>query len=787
MQVIDVGIGLERVPWLINGSPTSYVDVFPSALAYAQERLHLNVQDEVWHAFGPLSCLLNVDEVDDVNVIWTQIGAQLGMSGDAVKAAIEPVRDLYTILDHTRSVLMAVYDGSLPSNVGGAANVRNILRRVFAIIKHRGWEAALDLSALLQLFEAHKVDLCAIYGPFESYKSFEPIIRLEFERWLTTDKEQKEKVDKLLKKRKGRLELDDWILAVQSYGMPAETVSAITGLQVPGNLHYTIAERQERSVRAVPTVLYATAHLPATRSLYYYHHRDYAFNGHIQQVMLNVTDNHSPSIVVLDQSAFYPTSGGQEHDTGKMAIGGKEYDVVDVMKVGPAVLHVVRPPLPVSASTPLESYVGIEAHGVVDKARRDQLRNHHTATHIVYASCRRVLGPHVWQNGAKKTITSAHLDITHFQSLSYEQQLAIQTEANRIVHSCKAISKGFMPKDEAEKAYGFHLYQGGVVPGNELRVVSIQDTDTEACCGTRTTHCTTPQYTAHSAQPDPPLIDCFSASPGVCACADADNTSEVGVIKILKTARISDGIVRLYYVAGGRALELLSDEASVINHLISEWGISQDDLLPTASRFFEGYKRLGSQVTKQASTILDLTLKVHLLDPTSRWLVVRSTQPTSTLYIANMPQYAEALKEKGKGVAFVGEGFAYGLLGQPLLGLDQKTLEADLKRLAEAESRAKAEKVEEKSKAQADTGRGSGGEERKEEATASGARKEDKALLVKVAESLTVSKGKDKKTGKKVSDKLSGIVEFTVFRMNIRVDTVVDYFVGKGFARGEDQ
>ena len=192
------------------------------------------------------------------------------MEPDTVRHAIEPVRDLYTVLDHTRSVLMAVYDGSLPSNVGGAANVRNILRRVFAILKNRGWDKHIDLPALLQLFEHHKKDLATIYGPFSEYKSFAPIIALEYERWLTTDKEQKDKVDKLLKKKKGKLELDDWILAVQSYGMPAETVASITQLPIPGNLHYTIAERQERSVRAVPQVLYATAHLPATRSLYYY-------------------------------------------------------------------------------------------------------------------------------------------------------------------------------------------------------------------------------------------------------------------------------------------------------------------------------------------------------------------------------------------------------------------------------------------------------------------------------------------------------------------------------------
>jgi alanyl-tRNA synthetase len=99
----------------------------------------------------------------------------------------------------------------------------------------------------------------------------------------------------------------------------------------------------------------------------------------------------------------------------------------------------------------------------------------------------------------------------------------IENEANRIINSCHEIEKSFMDKAEAEKEFGFKLYQGGVVPGNSLRVVNIKDVDTEACCGT---HC--------------------------------DNTAEVGWIRILKSQRISDGIVRLYYVAQERAIEVLN-------------------------------------------------------------------------------------------------------------------------------------------------------------------------------------------------------------------------------------
>jgi len=75
----------------------------------------------------------------------------------------------------------------------------------------------------------------------------------------------------------------------------------------------------------------------------------------------------------------------------------------------------------------------MKAIGKVDRERRIQLRNHHTATHIVFASCRKILGPHVWQHGAKKTVEMAHLDITHYSSLTKEQEIEIENEANRII------------------------------------------------------------------------------------------------------------------------------------------------------------------------------------------------------------------------------------------------------------------------------------------------------------------------------------------------------------------
>jgi alanyl-tRNA synthetase len=568
-----------------------------------------------------------VDEVKDLDETWRWIADKVGMSPDAVKAAIDPIKDLYVLLDHTRSVLMAVEDGSLPSNVGGASNTRNILRRTFAIMTKRGWWEKLGMDGFLELFDKHKEDLSKIYGPFKPYLSFRTVMELEFQRWQTTDEKALSKINALVKKRKGLLSLEDWMEGVTTHGIPADAIARLTNTPIPGNLWYKIEEAQSRLQKQAPPVLWDTQHLSPTISTYYADHLEYSFEAKILEVFPNVTNNFIPNIVVLDRSAFYPTSGGQEHDVGTLVINKETFQVVNVLKVGPCVLHFLDRPL----SSDLESHKGVAVSGTVDSDRRDKLRNNHTATHIVYAACRHVLGPHVWQNGAKKNVESAHLDITHYQSLTQDQVLAIQAQANRTVRNCRQITKGFMPKDEAERKYGFHLYQGGVVPGNELRVVDIAGIDTEACCGTH-----------------------------------ADNTAEVGTIKILKTVRLSDGIVRLYYVAGEQAVNIFNHESEILYNLSNSWGVGQQEIPATAERFFAGYKALSTRSARQEMRILELAMKVFLLQSEPQGCFYKSDQSNPTLFISSMPQFAAEIKKQGKTCVFLGKTFVYGLVGKPI-------------------------------------------------------------------------------------------------------------------------
>jgi len=172
---------------------------------------------------------------------------------------------------------------------------------------------------------------------------------------------------------------------------------------------------------------------------------------------------------------------------------------------------------------------GMEIEGKIDLERRTQLAHHHTSTHIVNAAARKILGKHINQASARKTLEKATLDITHFESIDDKTLKEIENEANKIVKADVKVNKAFMPRSDAEKKYGVSIYQGGAVPGKNLRIVNIEGVDVEACGGTHLNH-----------------------------------TDEVGEIKILKATKVQDGIVRLTFTAGKAAKSAIGKNENIL-------------------------------------------------------------------------------------------------------------------------------------------------------------------------------------------------------------------------------
>src|SRR5436309_3231679 len=184
------------------------------------------------------------------------------------------------------------------------------------------------------------------------------------------------------------------------------------------------------------------------------------------------------------------------------------------------------------------------------------MRNH-TATHIILGAARKVLGNHVWQAGAHKAVDMARLDITHFDALTDAELAKIEEVANDQVLASRQVRAKFLARDLAERKFGFRLYQGGSVPGGELRVVEIPKWDAEACGGT------------HVAR-----------------------TSDVALIKILRSTRIQDGVVRLEYTAGKAAFDAVQKQSEEVKRAAEVFGVPADQLVPTAERIVAEWKEL---------------------------------------------------------------------------------------------------------------------------------------------------------------------------------------------------
>jgi alanyl-tRNA synthetase len=284
-----------------------------------------------------------------------------------------------------------------------------------------------------------------------------------------------------------------------------------------------------------------------TELMFYEHPFDQTFEARVMDVL-------DGDLVILDRTLLYPEGGGQPADHGTIKKDGLELRVVDVQKVGEVVLHKLEKPNGLQK--------GDHVKGKVDMHRRLAHARHHTATHLVHDSAKRILGRHIWQAGAQKSEDRARLDISHYKRITDAELKAIEMEANRRVMETEPVETKFLPRTEAEKLFGFELYQGGVPPGKQIRVVKV-GSDIEACAGTHVT-----------------------------------NTGMIGAIKILRTERIQDGVERIEFAAGEAAVRACQERDDLLAEAANVLRVPADQLPKTASRFFEEWKDQQKEIER---------------------------------------------------------------------------------------------------------------------------------------------------------------------------------------------
>jgi len=462
---------------------------------------------------------------------------------------------IYSLADHTKCLAFMLGDGIVPSNVKAGYLARLIIRRSLRFIEK------INLDVSLKKLVGKQLDL--LEKDFPSLKQREKqiyeILEIETKKFVETLSKGESLVKRILKE-KNTIDENELITLYDTHGMPPDIVKNIAKKQdvkvkIPENFESMIAELHTH-INKEEDEKEEKSDLPRTEKLYNNDHYTKKFDAKV--IWKKGSD------IILDKTAFYPEGGGQPADKGYLIKNGMKNSVKSVIKKGDSIIHIITG----------ELNVGDKVHGEIDWDHRYTLMKHHTGTHLVNGALRKLLGEHIWQAGSQLGINEARFDFSHYKPITEKEMKKIEDLSNKFIKKAVTVEKKVMTRNNAEKKFGFRLYQGGVPPGDNIRVLNIPDIDVEACGGTH-----------------------------------LNNTSEVEKIRIIKTERIQDGVNRVIFAAGKMVDVFQKEEKEIFNQIMNR--INSDYEIKDKKNISEQLKAM-SKIFSVPIEQLDKTLERFL-------------------------------------------------------------------------------------------------------------------------------------------------------------------------------
>ncbi|ALQ86186.1 TPA: alanine--tRNA ligase [Klebsiella pneumoniae] len=439
-------------------------------------------------------------------------------------------KSLRVIADHIRSCAFLVADGVIPSNENRGYVLRRIIRRA---IRHGNMLGAKD-TFFWKLVDP-LIDVMGSAGDElkQQQAQVEQVLKTEEEQFARTLERGLALLDEELSKLKGdTLDGETAFRLYDTYGFPVDLTADVCrerNIKVDEAGFEAAMEEQRRRARessGFGADYNAMIRVDGASEFKGYDHLE--LNGKVTALFIDgkAVDSVSAgqeAVVILDQTPFYAESGGQVGDKGELKGAGFSFAVSDTQKYGQAIGHIGK-----VASGTLK--VGDAVQADVDEARRQRIRLNHSATHLMHAALRQVLGTHVAQKGSLVNDKALRFDFSHFEAMKPEEIRAVEDLVNAQIRRNLAIETNIMDIDAARASGAMALF--GEKYDDRVRVLRMGDFSTELCGGT------------HAAR-----------------------TGDIGLFRITSESGTAAGVRRIEAVTGEGAMAILHAQSDQLNDI----------------------------------------------------------------------------------------------------------------------------------------------------------------------------------------------------------------------------
>lgn len=439
-------------------------------------------------------------------------------------------KSLRVIADHIRSCAFLVADGVIPSNENRGYVLRRIIRRA---IRHGNMLGAKD--TFFWKLVAPLIDVMGSAGDElkQQQAQVEQVLKTEEEQFARTLERGLALLDEELSKLKGdTLDGETAFRLYDTYGFPVDLTADVCrerNIKVDEAGFEAAMEEQRRRARessGFGADYNAMIRVDGASEFKGYDHLE--LNGKVTALFIDgkAVDSVSAgqeAVVILDQTPFYAESGGQVGDKGELKGAGFSFAVSVTQKYGQAIGHIGK-----VASGSLK--VGDAVQADVDEARRQRIRLNHSATHLMHAALRQVLGTHVAQKGSLVNDKALRFDFSHFEAMKPEEIRAVEDLVNAQIRRNLAIETNIMDIDAARASGAMALF--GEKYDDRVRVLRMGDFSTELCGGT------------HAAR-----------------------TGDIGLFRITSESGTAAGVRRIEAVTGEGAMAILHAQSDQLNDI----------------------------------------------------------------------------------------------------------------------------------------------------------------------------------------------------------------------------